>query len=138
MSINTNFMQRCIELAAEAKSNGKTPVGAVLVRNEEIIAEGVEGSPELPLILAHAEIVAIIRATEILGSKDLSSCVLYTNVEPCVMCSYIIRETAISKVVYGRQAGVIGGISGVFRILSSVSINKWSRPPEIKQGSEGG
>lgn len=131
------LMQHCLDLAAKAKSNGKTPVGAVLVRGEDIIAEGIEGDPELPSPLAHAEIVAIINAIKKLGSKDLSSCVLYTNVEPCLMCSYLIRETAISKVVYSKEAGEIGGASGKFPILISNSISKWDEAPIVSQSDEG-
>mgnify|MGYP003575982204 CR=1 FL=1 len=130
-------MQRCLDLAAKAKANGKTPVGAVIVRDEDIIAEGIEGGPELPSPLAHAEVVAIINAIDKLGSKDLSGCVLYTNVEPCLMCSYLIRQTKISKVVYGKEAGEIGGARGKFPILISNSIAKWGEPPIVSRSDEG-
>lgn len=126
------FMKRCLELAAIAKDRGKTAVGALVVRNNEIIAEGVEASEEYPALVAHAEIVALIKATEMLGTKDLSDCIMYTTVEPCFMCSYLVRETKIDEVVFGVSAGQIGGTNPDFPLLTTDKISRWPATVKIK------
>lgn len=128
------YMKRCLELAALAKENGKTAVGSLVVKDGEIIGEGIEGDASLPNLISHAEIIAIITATKNIGSDDLSNCELYTTVEPCFMCSYIIRQTKIKSVIYGASAGDIGGASSKYPILGSKSISNWSSPPEIVAG----
>lgn len=122
-------MRRCLELAAIAKRRGKTAVGSLVVREGMIIAEGVEASEEYPALVAHAEIVALLKAAEVLGTKDLSDCVMYTTVEPCFMCSYLVRETKIAEVVYGASAGQIGGSNPDFPLLATNKITRW--PVEV-------
>jgi tRNA(adenine34) deaminase len=128
------FMRQCIKLAQIAKLKGKTAVGALIIRNEKVIAEGIEGLGELPAVLAHAEIIAIEKAVSLLGTKDLSGCKLYTTVEPCFMCSYLIRETKIDAVIYGAKAGEIGGFSSEYPILVGQNIKKWITVPIVIGG----
>lgn len=128
------YMRRCLELAAMAKANGKVAVGSVVVKDKKIIATGMEGAEDLPDILSHAEVVGIINAIKYTGSEDLSSCTLYTTVEPCFMCSYLIRKTKIKKVVFGTKARNTGGISSAFPFLSSDNISCWPTAPQIVEG----
>lgn len=128
------YMKRCLELATQAKSNNKTAVGSLLVKDGVIIAEGIEGSIELPDIISHAEVVAIIKAIEYAGSKDLCGYTLYTTVEPCFMCSYLIRQTKIKEVIYGTTTPETGGQSSLYPILSTIKIQKWQLPPEVIDG----
>jgi tRNA(adenine34) deaminase len=128
------FMTRCLELAMQAKEAGKAAVGAVVVKNDVIIAEGIEGIGALPPSLAHAEIAALLKALAALQSKDLNDCTLYTSVEPCYMCSYLIRDTKVSKVVFGAKAGEIGGLHAEFPLLRTTNIAKWSSAPIIIGG----
>jgi tRNA(adenine34) deaminase len=134
MNKHEEIMNRCLQLAMQAKSAGKTAVGSLIIRDNKVIAEGIEGSEVLPAILAHAEIIAIEKAVTSTASKDLSGCMLYTTVEPCFMCSYLIRETKITTVVYGAKAGTIGGVNSEHPILVSNSISKWSAPPVVFGG----
>lgn len=127
------YMRQCLLLAEQAKQNGKTAVGSVIVLNGQIIAEGSEGDEILPPALGHAEIVAIVKACNVLNSKKLAGCILYTTVEPCVMCSYLIRSSSIARVVYGTVAGELGGTSSNYPILSSGNISSW-RPISVKGG----
>jgi tRNA(adenine34) deaminase len=127
------FMRRCLQLATEAKKVGKTAVGSIVVKNNVVIAEGFEGDSSLPQLLAHAEVVAIIRAVQKLGTNDLHSCVLYTTVEPCYMCSYIIREVKISRVIFGVNAGDVGGATASYPLLQATHIKKW-RPVLVEGG----
>jgi tRNA(adenine34) deaminase len=128
------FMQRCLQLAADAKRNGKTAVGCVVTKDDQIIAEGMEGDDSLPQLLGHAEIIAIIEAIKKSGTKDLSDCVLYTTVEPCFMCSYVIRETRIARVVFGAKAGEIGGVHADYPLLTATAISRWQTPVEVHGG----
>lgn len=126
------YMDRCLQLGAEAKAQGNPPVGSLVVKNGVIIGEGIEGANSLPRPLAHAEILAILAAIEHTGSNDLSSCTLYTSVEPCFMCSYLIRQTKINEVIFQATTPEIGGVSSEFPILTATSIRKWNPPPTVK------
>ncbi len=128
-------MKRCIELAAEAKANHKTAVGSVLVLKDEILAEAMEGEDFLPAIMSHAENLAILKAIEKLGHRNLSEAVLYTTVEPCFMCAYLIRQTKIKQVVYGATTPA-GGDSSAYPILTANDVKSWSKPPIIIAGFE--
>ena len=128
------FMRKCLELAGKAKGNGKTGVGSVIVRGRAIVGEGEEGDDELPPHLAHAELLAINHAIQSGGNSDLSDCILYTTVEPCVMCSYVIRNTRISSVVIGATTGGVGGVSSRYPILIADDIAAWGKPPLVVLG----
>ena len=67
-------------------------------------------------------------------SADLSGCTLYTNVEPCVLCSYAIRKSRIDRVVIGIPAGALGGLSSSYPILRDADISSFGAPPAITQG----
>lgn len=127
------YMWRCLELAQMAKDNGKTAVGSLLVRDGQIIAEGIEGEDRLPLVMSHAENIAVLKAIEKLQTRDLSDCVLYTTVEPCFMCAYLIRQMKIGKVIYGTETPA-GGHSSPFPILTTDQIPSWLYQPEVIAG----
>ena len=76
-------MERCLQLAREARRAGETAVGSLVVRGEEVIGEGAEATRGTLDPAAHAEMEAIRAACRRLGSMDLSECMLYTSVEPC-------------------------------------------------------
>ena len=86
MSNHQVHMQRCFELAQFAKEKGDAPVCSILVRGNEIIAEGVEAVKARCDITAHAETEVIRAACRSLKTLNLEGCALYTNVEPCFMC----------------------------------------------------
>ena len=133
-SAHIPYMQRCLVLARQAKASGKPGVGSVLVRNGEIIGEGIEGSPDLPPVLAHAEILAITSGIAKIQTKDLTDCILYTTVEPCVMCSYVIRSTGVGHVVVGTATSGVGGVTSNYPILTAADIEKWKIPPTVTTG----
>jgi tRNA(adenine34) deaminase len=89
-------------------------------------------------VTRHAEIVAVSLAQKKLGTKDLSDCTLYTNVEPCAMCSFPIRETRISRVVYAIGSRLMGGDSK-WDVLGDPELFKvmpeaFAEAPEVKRG----
>lgn len=133
-SLHESYMRLCVKLAQTARERGEAPVGSVLVRNGAVIAEGIEGVRAQHDIARHAEMEVIRRACEILETRDLSGCILYTTAEPCFMCSYAIRACGISTVVFGAPVNTVGGFSSPFPILSISSVPNWGLSPEIIQG----
>ncbi len=83
---------------------------------------------------AHAEVVAIRHAARARGMVDLRGCTVYTNVEPCVLCSYAIRRSLIDRVVIGMPTGALGGVTSRYAILVDPEIQGFGTPPSIVQG----
>ena len=126
-----SLMRRCIELAKIAKERGDSPVGSIIVKDEQIVAEGIEGGTTHKDVTFHAEIVAVRNATASLGKTDLSDCFMVTTHEPCIMCSYVIRHYKIGLIIVGITTGEIGGYSSALPVLLDRTISKWTTPPKI-------
>ena len=117
-----HYIRRCIELARKAVQSEDTPVGSLIVRDDQVIAEGIEGVRGTCDVTAHAEIQALRSACVQLKSCDLTGCTLYTSVEPCVMCAYAIRLARVSVVVSGaRSADASSRVNG-HTVLSDASV----------------
>ena len=97
------FMQKAIELSIKNINNNGGPFGCVIVKNNKIISEGVNGVAQNNDPTAHAEIVAIRNACTKLNTFDLSGCELYTSCEPCPMCLSAIYWSHIDLVYYGNS-----------------------------------
>jgi tRNA(adenine34) deaminase len=123
------YMRLCIELARRALESHDTPVGSLVVRAGNIIAEGVEAVRGRGDVTAHAEIEAIRAATGRTGSLDLTGCTLYTTVEPCVMCAYALRLARVSAVVTGtRSTDTDTALSGC-AVLADAQVLPGRTPP---------
>jgi tRNA(adenine34) deaminase len=105
------MMRHCFALARKSAKQGEYPYGAVIVRNGKILAEATNRVAHDRDVTRHAEVVAICEAQDALGSTNLDGCTLYANVEPCAFCSYAIRETRISRVVFATPSPIMGGVS---------------------------
>ena len=108
------FMGEALILAKNAEKHADVPVGAVIVKNNEIIAKGQNRREEHKNSLAHAEIEAINQACSVLGSKYLTDCTLYVTLEPCPMCTGAIINSRIDKVIFGAyddKAGCMGTLT---------------------------
>lgn len=103
-SSNQRWIHRSIQLAVESVSTGGGPFGAVVVRGDELVAEGVNRVTPCADPTAHGEVVAIRRAAERLGTHDLSGCVLYTSCEPCPMCVGAIAWARLDACFYAATA----------------------------------
>lgn len=128
------FMRRCLELAAIALDNQNTPVGSLLVLDGEIVGEGIEQLPSSLNLTGHAEIAACQDATDRRGTRLLRGSILYTTAEPCLMCSYVIRQCEIASVVYGRETPIVGGFTSAMPILTTESLNHWRPAPQVIAG----
>ncbi|HIS49959.1 MAG TPA: nucleoside deaminase [Candidatus Gallacutalibacter pullistercoris] len=112
-------MLRALELAREAGEEGEVPVGAVIVCEGKIIAEGRNRREADKNALCHAEIEAIHNACRTLGGWRLWQCELYVTLEPCPMCAGAIINARIPQVVYGAaddKAGSCGSIVDLFEL----------------------
>ena len=124
------FMGEALILAKNAEKHADVPVGAVIVKNGEIIAKGQNRREEHKNSLAHAEIEAIDGACRVLGSKYLTGCTLYVTLEPCPMCTGAIINSRIDTVVYGAyddKAGCMG-------TLTDMTALAFNHKPEIIGG----
>ena len=125
------LMRRCLKLARLARENGDAPVGSLIVFENRIIVEAVESVRQSKDPTAHAEILAVRAACEKLQTLDLSGAMLYTNVEPCVMCAFAIRQTGICRVVFGISNPQVGGANSKFAVLIDADFPAKFAPPEI-------
>ncbi|WP_027376510.1 nucleoside deaminase [Kaistella palustris] len=128
------WMKKCLELARIAKARGDSPVASVIVQDNVLIAEGIEGGKTHKDITCHAEIEAVRNAVKYLDKTDLSDCILVTTHEPCIMCSYVIRHHKIQLVVVGADSGEVGGYSSAYPLLLDETISSWVKPPSIIRG----
>ena len=111
------FMGRALELAALAAQEGEVPVGAVVVRDGKILAEGYNRREQDKNATAHAELLAIDAACKALGGWRLFDCDLYVTLEPCPMCAGAIVNSRIRRVVYAAKdpkAGCCGSVVDLF------------------------
>lgn len=109
----TEIMLRAIELAKKAAGLDEVPVGAVVVKDGEIVGEGFNRRETGKNALAHAELEAIDNACKHLGGWRLHQCDIYVTLEPCPMCTGAIINSRIKKVVFGAsdyKAGSMGSI----------------------------
>lgn len=124
------FMKEALALAEKAKQEGEVPVGAVVVKGDEIIGRGYNKRETLLSPLAHAEIEAIHEAAKHLGSWRLHDCDLYVTLEPCPMCAGAIINSRISRVFYGAYDNKAGS----FGTLCDLTLVKYNSIPEIHGG----
>lgn len=113
------FMSRALDLAKEAAREGEVPVGAVIVKDGKVIAEGRNRREGAHNALAHAEIEALNGACTVLGGWRLTGCTLYVTLEPCPMCAGAIINARVDRVVYGAddpKAGSCGTLVNLFSL----------------------
>ena len=111
------LMERALQLAAQAAAEGEVPVGAVVARQGEIIAEGRNRRELGKNALYHAELEAIDGACKALGGWRLPGCTLFVTLEPCPMCAGAIINARIERVVFGAydpKAGSAGSVTDLF------------------------
>ena len=103
-------MRRALELARQAGADGEVPVGAVVTRGDEVLAEARNAMRGTTDPTAHAEIVAIRKATERLGQSRLDDCTLWVTLEPCAMCASAIAVARLAALRFGAEDPKGGGV----------------------------
>jgi tRNA(adenine34) deaminase len=105
------MMLRCIELSRIAVGKGEYPFGTVIAQDGKIVAEAINRTVRQHDVTRHAEVIALSQVQQTISRERLRHCTLYTNIEPCAMCSYCIREARVGRVVYALGSPVMGGMS---------------------------
>ena len=115
--MKNEFMKLAIEQAKIAASEGEVPVGAVIVRDGKVIATGRNNRENTLQADGHAEIVAIRKVCEKLGSPFLDGCDIYVTLEPCPMCAGAILQARMHKVIFGAYEDKSGAVGSVFNLF---------------------
>lgn len=124
------FMEQALILARQAAEDGEVPVGAVVVKDGEIVGKGRNRRENGKNALAHAELEAIDEACRRLGGWRLWQCDMYVTLEPCPMCTGAIINSRIRRLVYGasdKKAGSCGSVVNLFDL-------PYNHKPEILGG----
>ena len=121
MSIDTDtkWMQKALELARRAEAAGEVPVGAVIVKEGRLIAEGWNQPISSHDATSHAEIMAMREAGIKLNNYRLVDTVMYVTLEPCAMCVGAMIHARVGKVVYAASEPRTGALGGAFNLLEA-------------------
>lgn len=119
------FLKFAIEQAIIAQEKGEVPVGAIIVKNNKLIAKGHNLCENTNDPTAHAEIIAIKNASKILNTWRLNDCDMYVTLEPCPMCAGAIVQSRIRNLYIGAFDPKAGACGSVFNITQNFNLNHW-------------
>ncbi|WP_343752179.1 tRNA adenosine(34) deaminase TadA [Lentibacillus halophilus] len=120
---DATFMHEAIKQANKAKAINEVPIGAVIVREGQVIAAGYNIRETSRTTLSHAELIAIRKANQVIGSWRLEDCTLYVTLEPCPMCAGAIVQSRIKRVVYGAPDPKAGCAGTLMNLLDEEQFN---------------
>ena len=120
---NSFFMREALKEADKAASIGEVPVGAVVVRDGEIIGRGYNKTEATSLATCHAEMEAIAQAAEFMKNWRLSGCSIYVSLEPCIMCAGAIVLSRMENLYYAASDPKFGGCGSIFDIPTERRLN---------------
>ncbi len=123
MTEDEKYMRQALRLAKKAASLDEVPIGCVIVYQDKIIARGYNRRNTDKSTLAHAEIIAIRKASKVIGDWRLEDCTMYVTLEPCQMCAGAIVQARIPKVVMGTMNAKAGCAGSVINILQMEGFN---------------
>jgi tRNA(adenine34) deaminase len=122
-----SFMREALDLASEAAAAGEVPVGAVVVKDGEIIGRGYNRPITTSDPTAHAEIIALREAARSLGNYRLTGCELYVTLEPCAMCVGAMVHARLARVVYGTADPKTGACGSIVDLPGLATFNHHGR-----------
>ena len=123
MTSDESFMKQAVKQAKKAYDKLETPIGCVIVHEDKIIARGYNKRNMNKNTLAHAEILAINKASKVLGDWRLEDCTMYVTLEPCPMCAGAIVQARIPRVVIGSMNPKAGCAGSVLNLLQQDGLN---------------
>ena len=129
MNTENEYMREALKEAYKAKEMDEVPIGAVVVRNGEIIARAHNMKEHDQLASSHAEHLALTKAQKLLGTWNLQDCDLYVTLEPCMMCTGLIQLSRIRRLYYGTSDPKGGCIETVIHVKQIPHLNIY--PKEI-------
>ena len=119
------YIKKTIELSKKAAKHGDFPVGALIVKDNKIIAKAYNTKEKNNNAINHAETLAISKACKKLKTWHLDDCILYTSMEPCIMCLGAIIQSRIKKIVYSTHNPSFGSIENdLTKFKLNIEINK--------------
>ena len=116
-------MRHALRLAQRAEALGEVPVGALIVRGEELVAEGWNQPVASHDPSAHAEMVVIREAARLTRNYRLTGLTLYVTLEPCVMCAGAIIHARLARVVFGASDHKAGAVNSVYDVIANPRLN---------------
>lgn len=117
------YMQEAINEAKKAEEQDEVPIGAVIVRGDDVIARGFNQRETTQTTLSHAELAAIRRANEAVCSWRLEDCTMYVTLEPCPMCAGAIVQSRMKQVVFGAFDPKAGACGTLLNLLDDERLN---------------
>ena len=121
--MDEHFMRLALKQAAKAKAIGEVPIGCIIVCSGKVVGRGYNRRNTNKTTLAHAELIAIDKASRKLGDWRLEGCTLYVTLEPCQMCSGAIVQSRIDRVVVGAMNPKAGCAGSILNILQMEEFN---------------
>jgi tRNA(adenine34) deaminase len=121
--LDIQFMQHAIAIAKNSANNNEVPVGAVMVKDGNIIGRGGNATIGSHDPTAHAEIIAMREAASAIGNYRLVDCTLYVTLEPCAMCAGAIQHARIARLVYGAADPKTGACGSVINLMAEPRLN---------------
>ena len=118
-----DFMRLTLQLAQQAEAAGEVPVGALIVKQGEIVGRGFNAPISRHDPTAHAEIQALRDAGQRLGNYRLLGCTLYVTLEPCAMCCGAIQHARIARLVYGASDPKTGCCGSITDLMAEARLN---------------
>jgi len=126
-----DWMRLALIQAQMAFEQGEVPIGAIVVHKGEVIASAYNEKEQRKDPTAHAEVIAIQRAAEVLGSWRLTDAILYVTLEPCPMCAGAIIQSRLKRIVYGC-ADLKGGATG--SVMNVLDYTLWNHRVDVVAG----
>ena len=117
------FMGEALRQAARAYAEEEVPIGAVIVRDGRLIARAYNQVETLKDATAHAEMLALTQAEQVVGDWRLTDCTLYVTKEPCPMCAGAVVHTRLQRVVFGAGDAKAGAAGGAMNLLQFPTLN---------------
>ena len=121
--LDEKYMRMALEEAEKASQKGEIPVGAILLKGDQVLARDHNRCIELSDPTAHAEILVLRKGGKILRNYRLDETVMYVTAEPCPMCAFAMVHSRISRLVYGTSEPKFGAVESKFKLLSEKGVN---------------
>jgi len=123
IGFDEKYMKMALEEAEKARQKGEIPIGAILLRGDQVLARNHNRCIELSDPTAHAEILVLRKGGEVLKNYRLDETVMYVTAEPCPMCASAMVHSRISRLVFGTYEPKFGAVESKFKLLSGNGVN---------------
>ena len=131
MDLREKYMRAALKQAEKARLLGEVPIGCVIVCGDKIVGRGYNRRNTSKTTLAHAELIAIDKASRKLGDWRLEGCTMYVTLEPCQMCAGALVQSRIDRVVIGTMNPKAGCAGSVLNILE---MPEWNHQVQVETG----